>query len=216
MVVPIAAHKIAYFAVPKAACSSVKAALALIDPEVDINQDTFSQDISLIHQTYRTWRFRHHRWPLYDGWYRFTVVRDPLKRLLSVYTDRVIERKELIASPKLRKQNTYTQTPDPDYFFQNLSAYRRLCSSIKHHALPTRIFTGPIPGKYDDVFTTSQMPALQQRLSELTQIEAVIPRFNASKQTLTLDDLSKKTKAVLAEELKADYTLLADHFEPPF
>ena len=49
MVVAVNHLKIAYMAVPKAACTSVKAALSTIDPEVSVDQTELEKDSQLIH-----------------------------------------------------------------------------------------------------------------------------------------------------------------------
>ncbi|MEP4248850.1 sulfotransferase family 2 domain-containing protein [Tateyamaria sp.] len=81
-------------AVPKAACSSIKAALAAIDPTQDTS-DPMAFGQKQVHSIYATQRFRRHRWDQVQDFFRFTVVRDPLKRLLGVYTNRVVGLREL-------------------------------------------------------------------------------------------------------------------------
>lgn len=216
MVVAVPFHKIAYMAVPKAACSSVKATLATIDPDIDITFDMLSADVELAHAVYPTMRFRPHRWEEYEGWWRFTVLRDPLKRLLSVYTDRVVARKELHNSPKLRKQTVLSVDPDPDFFFQNLADYSRKSSVIKHHALPVKLFIGPKPLLYDRIFTINQLGDLETVLSERVGQTVKIPRFNSSGRKINIDDLQPQTREIIAETLAPDYDHLSDYFENPF
>lgn len=216
MVVAVKEHRIAYMPVPKAACSSVKATLALLDPDVDVSLDEMSKDNKAIHKIYPTMRFRPHRWEGYENWWKFTVIRDPLKRLLAVYTDRVVAKQELHNSPKLKAQTEFSIEPDPDFFFQNLKSYMRLSSTVKHHALPTRLFVGPKPLRYDHVFTTSQLDLLAEALSEQTGQTVTIPRFNSSKEQLELSGLQPKTQATLKDILLEEYDHLSDFFENPF
>lgn len=218
MVIAINAHRIAYMAVPKAACTSVKAALACVDPENDHTLETISKNSEIVHAIYPTKRFRPHRWEKYEGWSRFTVVRDPLKRLLSVYSDRVEGRKGLLNSPKLKRQSELTATPNPDEFFLNISAYMKLASVIKHHALPTWLFTGkaPVEGKYDHVFKIEEIPELEIYLSEVVGDQVSLPRFNKSSQKLTFDTLEPKTQDHLAVFLADEYEYLKGFYENPF
>lgn len=216
MVIAVPAHKIAYMAVPKAACSSVKAALAMIDPDTKLTLDMMSGNNKAIHVTYQTRRFRPHRWERYEGWWRFTVLRDPLKRLLSVYSDRVVARRELHSSRKMRWQKHLPLDPDPDFFFQNLREYMVRASVVKHHALPVRLFVGPKPLRYDRVFTVAQMGDLEAALRERSGTAVKIPRFNSSHKKFGLDDLSPKTHAALAEILRPEYDHLSDYFDDPF
>lgn len=216
MVVAIPAHKIAYMPVPKAACSSVKAALAVVDPDVEVDFSAIAKDDDAAHSIYQTMRFRPHRWKMYEGWWRFTVVRDPLSRLLSVYSDRVDGRRELFNSPKIRKQSKLPPDPDADFFFQNIEEYKQLASVVKHHALPVRLFIGPKPLKYDRIFTVAQIPELEGELSRICKTDVVVPRFNASKKKLDFNTLNPRTQSFLADFLQEEYDHLNAFFENPF
>lgn len=215
MVVAIPAHKIAYMALPKSACSSVKTALLSIDPERPISAEALRENGDAIHGAYLTRRFRPHRWAAYEGYWRFTVVRDPLRRLLSVYTDRVVGRRDLKDSRRLRQAKHLPVDPDPDFFFQNIRAYMSLSSVVKHHALPARLFIGPRPLRYDAVYRVDELPALSAKLSEIAGKPVAIPRLNKSKVKLRFDDLAPKTQAVLREFLAEDYEDLRGYFENP-
>jgi hypothetical protein len=216
MVVAVRAHRIAYMPVPKAACSSVKAALATIDPDVEIDLEAAAIDNDVAHGIYPTMRFRPHRWKEFEGWWRFTVVRDPLKRLLSVYSDRVQGRQELFNSPKIKRQSEFPPDPDPDFFFQNIEDYKRLASVVKHHALPVRLFIGSKPMKYDRIFTVAQIPELEGELGMICKAPVNVPRINASKEKLDFSTLTGKTQAFLAEFLQEEYDHLKGYFENPF
>ena len=123
MAIALKQFKLVYKPVPKAACSSIKAGLALLDGRTGIKRDELLRDVSLAHGIYQTTRFKRREWPLYRGYFRFTVVRDPLKRILSVYTNRVVDYRDLEKSRKLRNlRDQYPVDPDPDFFFQNLGA----------------------------------------------------------------------------------------------
>ncbi|WP_415920500.1 sulfotransferase family 2 domain-containing protein [Tateyamaria sp. SN6-1] len=216
MVIHIDALNLAYMAVPKAACSSVKATLAALDPENPM-QDPAAFSMDTIHKQYRTRRFRIHRWQDYESCFRFTVVRDPLKRLLGVYTNRVVELRELHTSRNFRRGHTdLTPDPDPDYFFQNLGAYIKAASTIKHHALPTVLFTGEDFGVYSKVYRTSDLGDLATDLSEMAGRDVVIPHGNSSAAPLHLDDLKPKTQKAIADRLAPEYAHLSQYFQSPF
>lgn len=218
MAVAIEPHKIVYAALPKAACSSVKAALATLDPNVDISLDAVVADNSYIHTVYKTLKFRPIRWAQFgDGWYRFTVVRDPLKRLLSVYTDRVQGRQELKNSRRLKKQSVLSVDPDPDFFFQNLQAYMASVSVIHHHAVGARTYIGDdIKANYDRVYKVSELPELAEKLSDISGQTVTIPKANSSKVSLEFESLNSKTQDHLKEYLAQEYTFLGDCFDSPF
>lgn len=218
MVITVEKHKIAYMALPKAACSSVKAALAQIDDQPR-DDGGFTCDLKW-HSMYPTRRFRPHRWEQYgEDWYRFCVVRDPVQRLISCYLDRVVERRELFNSRNVRLGwVSLPAMPDPDFFLQNIQAYKGVSSTIKHHAMPSWLFLGKNLSLYDDVFTPRQLPALGAILSERSGQPVVIPRENATAKTtkLTLDDLRPQTVDILKKSLAEEYSFLSNYLENPF
>lgn len=216
MVIHIDALNVAYMAVPKAACSSVKATLGALDPDNPISDATaFSMDT--IHKQYQTRRFRIHRWQGYAHCFRFTVVRDPLKRLLGVYTNRVVELRELHTSRNFRRGHVELPAdPDPDFFFQNLPAYIKAASTIKHHALPTSCFTGEDFSQFSKVYRTSDLPDLAADLSEIAGHKVTIPHYNSSGTPLRIEDLAPKTQTAIAQRLEDEYAHLAAYFDNPF
>ncbi|SPH21549.1 hypothetical protein ASD8599_02301 [Ascidiaceihabitans donghaensis] len=214
--IKVEAHKIAYMALPKAACSSIKKALATIDPAVKVDElaDT-EYDYDKWHMVYPTQRFRPHRWSALDpDWFGFTVVRDPVKRLMACYTNRVVERGELKNSRKI-KNGAYNLPvdPDPDFFFQNLDAYKKAASVIKHHAMHTWLFTGPDLSVYKKVYPTEKLGALAKDLSDWTNAPFEIGRENTSSMTLTLDDLKPETVKALTPWLCLEYGFLINHYD---
>ena len=216
MVIHIDALNLAYMAVPKAACSSVKATLGALDPDNPVNDATgFSMDN--IHKLYQTRRFRVHRWQRYAHCFRFTVVRDPLKRLLGVYSNRVVALRELHTSRNFRRGHVdLTPDPDPDYFFQNLDAYIKAASTIKHHALPTSCFTGEDFSVFSRVYRTSDLGDLAADLSEIAGHPMTIPHYNSSGTPLDIDELAPRTQSAIANRLRGEYAHLADYFDNPF
>jgi hypothetical protein len=216
MVIAIKTHKILYMALPKAACSSVKAALSQMDEFR--HEDVDPADADRWHQMYPTMRFRPHRFKAYTrAWFRFCVVRDPLKRLFSCYVDRVVERGELRNSRRI-KDGRYDLPvlPDPDFFFQNLDRYIRAASVIKHHALPAQLFLGPDLSVYDRVYPVSRLPGLAHDLSRRSGKIITMPRENRTGQRLDLDDLSPQTRDALRKRLAPEYAFLSQYFDSPF
>lgn len=221
MVIAVDAYKIAYMALPKAACSSVKEALARLDPAVtpppadQITPYTW-------HDIYPTKRFRPHRWEPYErpGWFRFCVVRDPVQRLLSVYTNRVLQFNELKNSIKIRDGRDYLPDdlpvePDPDFFFQHLEEYKRGSSAIKHHVLGAWLFIGSAPLRYDRVYRVEELAALAADLSALSGREVRFRRRNQSDQRLSLGDLRPETIDALRPFLAQEYAHLAGYYDNP-
>ena len=206
---------LAYMAVPKAACSSVKAALATLDP-TQKSSDSKNISVDQAHEMYPTRRFRPHLWQQTTGAYRFTVVRDPIKRLFSAYSDRVVRRNELKHSPKLRAQSALPLDPDPDAFFSNLAQYQEMSSVIKHHTVGMWLFTGRDLDAYDRVFTTAELSKLASELTRRTKKTVEMPKANSSKNALQISDLSADAQAQLRRATRNDFDVFGKLFEDPF
>ncbi|MEC7760374.1 MAG: sulfotransferase family 2 domain-containing protein [Pseudomonadota bacterium] len=215
MVIAIENHLIAFVPVPKAACTSVKSALTRVDASLPgAVKFKVRRDADLVHRYYQTSRFRGKRMAGKEDWYRFTVVRDPVRRLLSVYTDRVVARNELASSANLRRGRVdLPMDPDPDFFFRNLDSYREYVSVIRHHARRQSYFTGTDIGLYDRVYTTSEIDQLAADLSEITGEEVEISRLNVSSSGLTLEDLSPDARAVVEQAAADDYKTFSSVFK---
>lgn len=214
MVIAIKEPGLAYAAVPKAGCSSVKEMLAEIDPE--FTQPAPSENNhATFHTAYPTRRWRGDHFQRHENAFRFTVVRDPIKRLMSVYTNRVVDMKDLHKSRKLRNRGVLPLDPDPDTFFANLKRYARLSSVIKHHILPTWMFAGPDLSAYDKVYRTDQMNDLAQDLSAKAGKSVVPRRSNSSRSSLKFDDLKPETQQALRPVLADEYRYLSGYFDNP-
>ena len=214
MAIEVEAYRLAYMALPKAGCSAVKEALARLDPDVTLPE---APDVFTWHGIYPTARFRPHRWEKYlsRGWFRFCVVRDPIKRLLSVYSNRVDTFNDLARSRGVRVSDLPAD-PDPDYFFGHLRDYIAASSSVKHHAIGAWLFLGPKPLRYTRVYRTDEMADLAADLEFVTGRKVVIPRSNASPRTVSFDELSPATRDSLRPFLDQEYRYLSEYFDNPF
>jgi hypothetical protein len=218
MVIAVKAHKLAYMALPKAGCSSVKEALARLDPDVTVPPEN-DIDVHTWHALYPTRRFRRHRWRKYADHWRFCVVRDPLKRLLSVYTNRVLGFGDTYNSRKIKNGRPWLpdlpREPDPDTFFRNLDAYCLGSSSIKHHTVGAWLFLGPSLDGYNRVYRTEEMADLAWDLGLLTRQPVTMPRGNPSQTRLTLDDLKGETIDAIRPFLEQEYAYLEGYYANP-
>lgn len=213
-VIAIDAYGIAYAALPKAACSSVKQALARIDPAVRLPPDA-STDALIWHRIYPTARHKELIWPRYRDHWRFCVVRDPARRLMSCYADIVAGRKACEHSPNMRASKLPLQ-PDPDTFFQLLPRYQRRSSLVRHHALGAHVFLGPnLMQDYDRIYRTDELEALELTLSERSGRRVVMPHVNKADMALSLWDLKGATIDVIRPFLEEEYDYLSAFYTNP-
>lgn len=215
----IGAHRLAYVPVPKAGCSTVKQLLSQIDPKYPRKFKRMGEPQKFAeHVVYPTRRFAAARFEKLNArWFRFCVIRDPLKRLLSCYTNRVLQMKDLEGSMRIKRGWADLPTdPDPDFFFQNLGRFRRGSSQIRHHSITAKYFVGKDLSIYDRVCPIEQLDSLFEELSARTGEQISPTRKNKSSVKLELDALQPKTRDCLRKELRREYKFLSDYYDNPF
>ncbi len=224
MAIEIPHFKFAYMALPKAGCSTIKRSLATVDPEFAQKAAEFPEFAAdedrdaLVHNVYKTRRFWPATWAKYDhGWWRFCIVRDPVDRLLSCYADLVVKRRDLYKSRRLRRGLIDLPCdPDPDYFFQNIMAYSKAASTIRHHSASARWFLGPGLQDFDDIYPIERMSDCIEAISSRSGVPLQYRHENKSGRGLELADLKPSTRKVLRKFLANDYAVLSRWYDSPF
>ncbi len=153
------------------------------------------------------------------GW-RFTVVRDPIKRFLSGYSNRVLHHREL-SSEFLGRQALRFQPdpavflPDPslDHFIEHLDTYRCV-PTIDHHFAPMAEVLAPLPS-YDRVYAFEELDTLFADLAERTGLPVDAPHLQRGGPKIGLSDLSPAARDRLAAYYAGDYQLLGGLYHPP-
>jgi hypothetical protein len=197
---------LAYFPVPKIACTTIKLALFEIDHGYPIT-DRVGPDPAnnYIHWHLRTDAFRPDVGSTFPKHFeKMVVVRDPIERFVSAYRNRIVHLREAAqAGTSLPRQ------PDIETFTRLLPAYMQAAPMIAHHFAPQIGFIGYDLGWYDRVFRFDQWPDVAAYLSDkvgrpvnlgVTQNEG--PRLSAS-------NLRPETLALLRQYYADDYKLFA-------
>lgn len=202
-----------YFPVPKIACTSIKYAI------LNHNQPGFASRIASevdrqsergilrgVHAIYPTRPFRHRdRLRHFTGRW-FCVVRDPVKRFLSAYSNRILFVDDLKHSdPAALELAGLSRQPELDEFIRSLADYRRINTSIDHHVAPMVDFLGHVPNRFHRIFDLSQMEELADYIAE-AGVLMNFPRRQTGGPKLTPDMLSpaslRKLEALYAEDYR--------------
>ncbi|MFN7003252.1 MAG: sulfotransferase family 2 domain-containing protein [Roseinatronobacter sp.] len=146
------------------------------------------------------------------GLWIFTIIRNPIRRLLSVYTNRVQDHRDIAKALEKTPDATLDPMPSADAFFRDLPRYRAQVPSIKHHTDNFAQFLGPDLARYDAVFRVEEAGAMQDTLSERLGEPFVLENEQRSARSLTLDDLSAEARAQIAAHTTPDFELLAPFY----
>lgn len=206
-----------YIPIPKNACTSIKHALHEIEfgTRFDANlpefydyrehhdyykkrPDAFTSISALREQTNVT---------------RFALVRDPVKRLLSCYRNRVVDLGDLRSSRKILEQLKLPAEPDINTFIMHIEEYRRVNKSIEHHSRLQREFLGGTIDYLDRVFTLKDIPDLVEMLRKYKS-GLELRRRKTGGTKITLTDLSEKALLHAIGFYSKDYELLKSYVSP--
>lgn len=204
-----AALNIRYYPVPKVACTSVKQLLHALDHGTPHSGGS-------IHNIYGTPAFGREQPAREPGELRIALVRDPIRRFVSAYRNRIHGHKEA-AHWKLRKLGLPTDLkpfPELNEFVRELEDYQTRVPSLEHHTLPMVHFLGRDPGFYDHIFRMEEVPALEALLSERAGRQVTLPVTQTGGPQLGTDALGEEELGRLRDYYRADYAFL-EALAPP-
>ncbi len=208
---------IAYFGVPKVASSSIKHMLYKL--EHGRNFDKADHGRRHIHYVYPDKiSVPPNETGGLDGYWKFAVVRDPAKRILSCYGNRIIDYGDL-RKGRLARTRAFllglSMSPGLDEFILALRRYRLQSGEVRHHSNPYARFLGTDLSFFDKIYTMEMLPELERDLAERTgqTVELFSEKTDSTK--FALDDLGDTAFEALLRYTREDYALLRDYYAPP-
>ncbi|MEM1172050.1 MAG: tetratricopeptide repeat protein [Cyanobacteria bacterium P01_H01_bin.35] len=200
---------LAYLPIPKCASTTLKH----IFYSLKFNQE-YSQPIEQIHQFWYPHTDVLEQLKNLDNYFKFTVIRDPVKRLLSCYKNLVLHYKIFLSKPIQGKVENagLKQEPDINYFVENLENYFLFSDAITHHALPQNKYIGKDLGIYDLICPIENLENLRQIISQKANVEIEFPQLQTAGPKITIQDLTEKSLTKLIEFYAEDYQLLQDFY----
>lgn len=200
-------YKISYYSVPKCACTSVKSMFFEIENGFEFRLFRVNGTVRHIHNFYNTLPFPKASQLDRDDHYRFAIIRDPVSRLLSCYSNRVVAHKEL--KPGLLPQEALDSGlyPDPSLsdFIENLEGYRKYSNSIRHHSNPLTFFLGDDPSYFSKLFTLGELDEMVQTVGSMTGKPLKLSHQQKGGPKLSKNDLSEREIKKLQDFYAQDY-----------
>jgi hypothetical protein len=213
---------VAYYGSPKVACTSIKVALYEVEHgEPWIDYQDAQGNWHHIHNGswYPQEPTRYFQVAEPEIYFKFAVVRDPVERFLSAYSNRVLHHGEL-SVPHLVKdgtQNLKVLPPNPDIatFIEFLCQYRAASVSINYHTELQSFFIGSDLSYYDQVYKLSELGRLAEDLSRICARKVTFERHQHSRRKFSIEDIPSVQKSKLIDFLSRDYDLLWSFYAPP-
>jgi hypothetical protein len=210
----VAPWSIGYRPIPKVACTSLKEAFFALATGGKATAE------HLVGAKYIHDYFEARQCDVSGANFKFIVVRDPLARFLSGFTNRVMHHREL-SEGYLRALRIADQLPLDSFIFNPTLAQfverfelYALVPTIRHHFLPMADQVADLSA-FDKVYPLEAMDTLCADISRLTGRTFVIPREQQSIAKLRAGDLSKPVRRAILQLCKRDYTLLKGYYSPP-
>lgn len=200
----ICVENIGYMPIPKVACTSIKKTFYKIKNKKDFSRDVEKKDV---HQYWGE-----NRQDLFISEFKFMVVRDPIKRFLSAYSNRVCHHQELskesIAKSNLNLLNSINvYSPGIGQFIDDFNIYNQV-NSIRHHCLPVFDWIDGNIEVFDKVYKLEEIKNLEQDLSKRLNFNIKFSREQTGGRKIPIQDLSLNQVEYLIEYYRNDYDLL--------
>lgn len=208
-------HKLFYAPVPKIACTSIKYMFFEFENGFEFQPFKINGKAMHIHKVGYKGTLRE-KFPVkrVEDYHRVCLVRDPIKRFLSAYSNRVIHHKELSrmkAGANLRELDL-EPNPNLELFIEKFEDYCKAHNSIFHHTRPMVDFLGTDPSYYAKVYPMEEINQFATDMSERLGKEMNLGRRQTGGPKLKVEDLTseqvEKLKAFYAE----DYKVFGDYF----
>lgn len=206
-----------YIPIPKNACTSIKHALYEIEFGQRFSPSFRDRNGYEDHHDYykkRTNAFTGLRsLESMEHATRFTLVRDPIKRLISCYRNRVIDLDDLKASETKLEKMGLPRKPDINTFILNLDRYRKASKNIEHHSRPQHFFLGGTIDYLDRIFPMEDMESLKKMLKTYKPDLKMLKRKSGG-TNITLADLKEEALQHAISFYSRDYKLLENFYSP--
>lgn len=211
MTLIIPQHSLFYAAVPKIACTTLKHFFytaqtgEIFDPNVQGKT---------LHQVWPGLFFDDYPETAKAMDHRITIVRNPLKRFLSAYQNRVHHHGELSQAKAGNRLKELDLKPDPslDEFIDHLDLYRKAHSSIAHHTQPMTDFLGQDPTYFTHIYNMQQLEEMAADINAIMGTSVTLPHLQRTHRAkLQPDDLSETQRRKLRNFYAKDFEIFTDY-----
>ncbi len=212
----LAKEQLIYIPIPKNACTSVMHALHEIEFGYTYDHDAHRQwGYRDIHDYYqkRSDAFTGVKELHKSDCISFAIVRDPVKRVVSCYRNRVVDLKDLEKSRMVLEHEGLPVEPDINTFVLRLEEYQKANKIIEHHSRPQAKFLDNTLAYLDYVYPIEEFDMLVDMLKEYKpDLEMKSKKTGGS--SYSLQDLSAEALEKAIAFYKKDYELLKGYYSP--
>ncbi|WP_157933077.1 sulfotransferase family 2 domain-containing protein [Roseovarius salinarum] len=197
----------AYISVPKVACTSIKHFLFEVENGRSFEPFVANEKKRDVHNLYPGKLFTDLPMKRLELCDRYAVVRDPVARFLSCYSNRVVFYKQLSEKHLPEEALAEGLVPDPDIhtFVRDFRNYRRHVQSIRWHSRTLVSSLGEDPSYYARIFNMETLSEFEALMQERFKVSFGLGRFQTGGPKLKLEDLTESEIASIREFYAVDY-----------
>ncbi len=147
---------------------------------------------------------------------RIVIIRDPVKRLLSAYLNKVATRKVNESYIKEKFPSVFAKikyfNPTFEQFIDEFALYREI-PMIKQHTMPICELLYPYPlDFFSDVIPMEQFSMLEKIMSDIFHCNAMLGHHQTSGRKIRLQDISEQHLNKVLNFYTEDYKYLSDYY----
>jgi hypothetical protein len=203
-----------YIPIPKVACTSIKLMFFELENGFPFKGYMVNGKRRHIHQYYGSslWENTPHK--RVANFQRVTLVRDPVERFLSAYSNRVVHHKEL--SPEKTGPNFKNKgleyNPGLDLFIERFEDYYDASGSIFHHMRPMVDFLGEEASYFSKVYNIKEINQFLVDIIEHVGVDLTIGQHQKGGPKLKKENLTEPQLMKIESFYKKDYRAFHNYF----
>lgn len=205
-------NKIAYFPMPKCASSTIKSVFY----KLQTGENTINAHPHYNNPFFKT---QNQKIENYSDYFKFAVIRDPIKRFLSYFYKNIIGDRSLFGPyGGDRCVLGLDCLPNINYFIDRLDDYIYTFIDVRHHTLCQSAYLGESLECYDFICKLEDFGSLAQKIDELIGSSLEFPTLMKSKENIakSFPSLSLNSLKKLINYYQKDYKLLEKYYSPDF
>ena len=214
MPIKITNSEFSYIPIPKVACTSGKKLIFHINNGFDFEETHYHSSGLNIHNHQNEYQSVDFLGYENNSKFKIALVRDPIKRLLSAYTNRVVQHNDLQSVRHKLTQVNLSDRPSIREFIVNLETYRALSRSIAHHTDLQSVYLGP-NNKNLSLYRLEDISAFTKRVNEIAGTNISMPHEQTSKKVLNFNDMAPKIQRLALKYCLPDYDYLSEYYQLP-
>ena len=206
--------KLSYTPVPKVACTSLKTMLFEVENGRDFVPFQRNGQEFHIHNVYQSTVFDPRLKERLATYRRLLLVRDPIQRFLSAYSNRVVHHRELSSEKSHKNLVAHDLAPNPNLqeFVAKIRQYMITVDSIDHHTRPLVDFAGIDARFYTRIYKMHEIEVMVHDISSIVGRPLTLKRLQTGGPKLGIDELDRSAIDILREFYAEDYRVFGEYF----